>query len=120
MSSSSTLATPRTSSAYFLSLDKRNVVSSPPCIPNAKIIKSVQVMKIFWGDIEDDDYDDSSQVLYSIPCVAKYLQDTTVKATRSKWGRPKKKKKSSKTRLESSSEGIKTCSKAQNPPAISS
>jgi len=43
-----------------------------------------------------------------------------MKATHSKRGRAKKKKKSPKARAESSPEGIKTCSKAQNSPTISS
>ena len=60
-------------------------------------------MKKLWENIDDDD-SDSNHTLYSIPSAAKYLQDTTFKATHSKRGRPKKKNKSHKTIVDSSSE----------------
>jgi hypothetical protein len=101
------LAVPVTSVDEDLSLGKRVIGGKSGDTSNhsAASLKSVQIMKEFWGDVDDDD--SASDINTDMEHAAdRYLAKHTDIASNTKPGRKTKKQKSPKTHIGKSSDGI--------------
>jgi len=81
--------------------------------PTAATVKSVQILKQFWGDVEDDDSDIEDLTVMQTS-VDRYLLSDTETIGKVKRGRKNKKQKSPKYVAEARSARINTRSK-KNP-----
>lgn len=102
---------PYTTTYAELSTDKRPFTTTHNSkTPTAAAVKSVQILKQFWGDVEDDDSDTEGLTVMQTGA-DRYLLSDTETVGKVKHVRKNKKQKSPKSVAEASSARINTRSK---------
>jgi hypothetical protein len=102
---------PYTTMYAELSIDKRPFTTTHNSkTPTAAALKSVQILKQFWGDVEDDDSDTEDLTVMQTGA-DQYLLSDTETVGKVKRGKKNKKQKSPKSMAEASSARINTRSK---------